>query len=154
MNPERSVEIAGQAYSIVFSTNAAFQLGTYLRQNALGTMQDFMLRLIRGDSDLVDIQILLWACLEGGRRRSVNGRPNPYTVDEVGDLIEQAGGLTGVARALLDAVKAASPTPDKDAGGNGAAGGRKNGRASTSRTGKRSSATRRKSASARKGSGT
>ena len=106
MNPERTLEIGGRAYSILFSTNAAFQLDLYLRQNKLGAVEDLLARLASGRGGPADLQLMIWASLEGARRKD-RSRSTPYPVDEVGDLIDEAGGLTGISEKVMEAVAAA-----------------------------------------------
>src|SRR6185295_16799532 len=101
MNPERTIVLNGQAFPVVFSQNAIFALTQYLRNNNMGTLASFITRTIppldkngkiSPDADLsglaADGQIFLWACLEGGRRRS-HYRHQPFTIDEVGELMQE-----------------------------------------------------------------
>lgn len=148
MNPERTIEIAGRAYPLAFTTNATFQLGLYLRQNELGTTKEFVNRLTSGKADMVEIQLFFWACLEGARRRT-RWRNQPFTVDEAGELIDKAGGLESLSTDLVEAITAAAPDAKDGTEGSPP----KNARPASS-TGTRSPGTRRKSASKRKPSGT
>lgn len=150
MNPERTIELNGKSYPIVWSTNAAFQLGLYLRQNKLGKVSDFMVRMAVGDADVVEVQLLTWACMEGGRRRT-RSRVAPFTVDEVGDLLEQSGGIQGITGTLAEVVRAAFGSDNSKVAGEAD---QKNEVPPTNRTGKRSSAKRRRSESAPTTSGT
>lgn len=135
MNPERSIEIGGRAYPLLFSQNAAFQLELYLKQNKMGTLADFMSQLLSPQCGPMHFQIFMWACLEGARRKT-NGRFQPYTVDEVGDLIDTAGGLDAITNQLMEALTPAIPkaedTDTKNEPARSGTGKRSSRRASTS----------------------
>ncbi len=117
MNPEHSIEIGGRAYPLLWSTNAAYQLELHLKQNKMGTLVDFMSQLGTPGS-VLNLTLLFWAQLEGARRKT-NGRYQPYTIDEAGDLIDKAGGLgaDGLVveklSAVMEAFYAAIPKPEE-----------------------------------------
>jgi hypothetical protein len=145
MNPERTIEIGGRAYPLLFSTNAVYQLELKLRQDNMGTLGSFLQRVAAGQAGPVELHLLLWACMEGGRRKT-GFRPIPFTLDEVGDLIDDAGGIVTLASKLSDAVAAASPDSKDDNS--------KNEQSAKSGTGKRSSPRRSARASESTNSGT
>jgi len=101
-------------YPVVFSTNAAFLLDVYLRQNHLGNVRDFMNRMIVGDFALLEVHLLFWAALEGGRKKEALAVKAPYrltawSIEEVGELIDKAGGIKPLAEPLLEILIAAKP---------------------------------------------
>lgn len=53
-------------------------------------------------------QIGLWAGLESARRKNKT-RLNPWTIEEVGDLIDEAGGFQNIEATVVEAFKAAFP---------------------------------------------
>lgn len=84
---KKDIQIGDNVYPVLFSANALrrleeqtgmsiMQLG-YILQQGLGTFNQ--------------MHCIVWAGLEGGRIRAKT-RPNPFTMDEVGDLIDEAGG--------------------------------------------------------------
>lgn len=110
-------------YPVVFSTNAAFLLDVYLRQNRLGNVRDFMNRMIVGEFALLEVHLLFWASLEGGRKKEALDKQVPYrltawSIEEVGELIDRAGGISPLAEPLLEILLAAKPLdrPDADKG--------------------------------------
>lgn len=107
INAERSIEIGGRAYPLVFNTNAAFQLELYLKQNKLGTLLDFSIDITSGQMGLLHVQCLFWSSLEGARRK-YRTRPSPYTIDEAGDLIDIAD-LEKISEQLSEMFMAAMP---------------------------------------------
>lgn len=67
------------------------------------------------------MQEALWAGLEGGRLKT-NYRPLSWTIDEVGDLLDEHGGANAIwhnpahpiAAAVIEAWTSAFPQPRKD----------------------------------------
>jgi len=110
MMPDGTVLIGKKSFPIVFSSNAVFQLQLFLRQNKL-SIHDFNF----GEPDSFQLQLLIWASLEGGRRK-FNGRHQAFTVDEVGDMLDAAPDeqRPEIISAVLDIVRAAAPTSDGD----------------------------------------
>ncbi len=106
MNQERQIEIKGKSYGLLFSTNAGFHLELYLIQHGLGTVDALVMRL-KSNPMRVDLQLLIWASLEGFRRK-FQSRPNAFTVDEVGDLIDDAGGMEEISTKLLEVLEASA----------------------------------------------
>lgn len=98
-NQERSFEAGGKTYTIRFTQNALYRLMRETRA-ATGAFQ--------GRVGLVEIQMMLWAGLEGARLKSAS-RPEPFTLDEAGDLIDEMGGIAAAAEVVLDAFKRAVP---------------------------------------------
>ncbi len=144
MNPERHIEIKGKSFGLLFSTNAGFQLELYLRQHGLGTVDGLVMRLKGGSGGRLDLHLLIWASLEGFRRK-YQSRPNAFTVDEVGDLIDDAGGMEEISTKLLEVLEASALKAEAETGPKGDA--KKNGEARAPQSiGKRSSP--RESASA------
>jgi hypothetical protein len=102
MNPDRTIHVGGQAaYTIRFTQNALFQL----EQQSDKSLAEFMTM-----SNVSACQWLLWAGLEGARKKH-KLRSTPYTLDEVGDIIDDAGGAPAVVPVILDAIGAAFPQP-------------------------------------------
>lgn len=108
----QSVNIGGVEYEIILSSNALrlieHELG--IKFSTLATI------FLAGNGQLRHYQILLWAMLEGSRRKR-GTRPNPYTLDEVGDLLDHEGGSYVVfsnlehpiPKAIMEAWKSAMP---------------------------------------------
>ena len=156
MQPESTLEVEGQSYPLIFSTNASYKLEKYLREEKMGTVGDLFKRLLDGTAGMMEVHQILWASLEGGRTRDVvPTRPNPYTIEEVGKLIDKMGGLIALAAikmAILEAVSAAAPEPDPNATAAVAAAVGPNVQARGG-NGKRSSPKRQKSGSRHRASG-
>jgi hypothetical protein len=84
---QRVVTILSKSYPVLYSANAIRRLEkeTGHSSHRIGIM------LLSGVGGFALLQEVLWAGLEGGRLKN-HTRPNPFTVDEVGDLIDEAGG--------------------------------------------------------------
>jgi len=109
MNPEHTIEIGGKSYPLIFNTHAICQLEAYLRREDLGTLNDIFGRMSQAQVSLLDLQVILWASLEGYRRKHKT-RSFPYTMDEVCNLLDShGGGLQGLTAVLVEAVRAAFP---------------------------------------------
>jgi len=113
---EAVIEVEGQPYVICFTSNAMFRLEQVLGQH----IQVIAQRLLGGDAGLKELQTLLWAGLEGARLRQRQPRA-PWTMDEVGDLIDRGGGLGGFwprwAETLGRAIGSALPVAEPGATG-------------------------------------
>lgn len=110
---EVMIDLAGKQYPIVFSTNAAYALDLQLRSLKLGTVGEFVDRTLAGRASLAEIQLLLWACLEGGRKKAKT-RTMPFTVDEVGDMIDDAGGVNQVVDHLTAVLLGSVPKQETE----------------------------------------
>lgn len=127
---ERSITLGQKTYPIKLTTNAAYLLDLHLRQQNIGNVGQFFDRVLSGNASLLEIQLLLWALMEGGRRFT-KSRNQAFSIEEVGDLIDSMGGPEGgiggglklVHDQVLDALKATQPKPepagDKDKGKDG-----------------------------------
>jgi hypothetical protein len=107
----KHIEIAGRPYPVMFTSNALFRLEkeTGVATAVLGTL------LLHQRAGLRELQQILWAGLEGARLK-YGTRPMPFSVDEVGDLIDEAGGALvvwdmdgAIVKAVMDAFQDAFP---------------------------------------------
>lgn len=116
-----------------------------------GSGADLVDRVISLQGSAADIHLFFWAILEGGRIKHKT-KEKAFTVQEVGELIDEAGGLLEVSRQLNEALKAAVPTEEETGDrGNEQTGGQTSAARGTS---KPSSKKRKRSASKKKRSGT
>lgn len=81
----------GKTYPILINSNALFKLEerTGLSTERIGMM------MVTGRAGYQLLQIILWAGLEAGRVRYKLKRP-PFEMEEVGDLLDLAGGAPTV----------------------------------------------------------
>jgi hypothetical protein len=98
-NQEITFRASGSLYSVRFTQNALYRLHKLLGRP---------LPEVARNPGAVEIQSLLWAGLEGARLKHKD-RKEPFTLDEVGDLIDQIG-ATPAAQVVLDALKLAIPS--------------------------------------------
>lgn len=103
--------IGSKSLPLCYSHNALFRL----QKESGKSPQLLQMLLIAGRGGPVETTQILWAGLEGGRLKT-NGRPVPYTIDEVGDLIDEAGGSEEISEpthplaiAVLEAWTGAFP---------------------------------------------
>jgi len=81
------VPLAGQEFPIAYSSNAIF----LLEEKTGMTLERFGFLLATGRAGLRLMQLFLWAGLEGGRLRAKTRR-SIFTVEEVGDLVDETEG--------------------------------------------------------------
>lgn len=119
---QKVIHLGAVAYPITFSSNALYRL----EKETKYTIEQLGYILLSGRGGYMHLQQILWSGLEGARLKMMT-RPVPYTMDEVGDLIDLAGGApvvwdedgTGV-KELLEAwhvtfpVKRANEDPPKN----------------------------------------
>ena len=131
--------LAGQAYPMYFSTHAAYQLDMYLRKNGMGNVGTFMTRVEeKTNMGLIELSLLLWACIEGGRLKA-GTRTTPYSIEEVNGIIDDHGGITALNDEIQDMMRSAAAKgrpEDKDGAVNPP---KKEERGTTGTGGKRSS---------------
>lgn len=115
------IEIGGKVYPLLFSTNAASALDRLLRDLHQGNVAELLGRVIAKQPSLTDIHMMMWALIEGGRKRAASratdpskARFTPFTLDEVGDMIDDAGGLQQIMDAVELAMVAATPKPSTE----------------------------------------
>lgn len=148
INPQlQHITIGGTAYPVIFNSHAAYLLDDFLKKNSVPSSAVEVVRnLLRNKGSFYDAVHAFYACLEGGRVREAT-RLKPFTIPEVCGLIDELGESAPqtLAAILQPTVEAAMPAPEEGAP-------RPNERARGG-TGKRSSQTRQKSASAPKTSG-
>ncbi len=150
MNPEGVITIKGKNYPVCFSTNGMNALDMYLKKESLPRVSQFLQRLTPDvdpiskkiirmpDLDLAEMLQLLFAMLEGGRRRiGVPTREAPYTMDEVGNLVD-INDMPRIFTELSAILRPAMPET-KETTGVAGAGAPKNVRPTRSGTGKVSS---------------
>lgn len=112
---QRTITIGSKTYPILYSANALRRLE---RETGHPTSRIGIL-LLTGQGGFDLLQCVLWAGLEGARLKHLT-RPNPYTVDEVGDMIDDLGGAetawdiesvppAPMATAVLEAWQSAFP---------------------------------------------
>jgi hypothetical protein len=84
----KEIVVEGKTYPIVFSSNALARLEeeTGMATHHLGLL------FLSGRAGYRFLRMLLWAGLEGARLRIKGARRNKWELDEVGDLIDAAGG--------------------------------------------------------------
>lgn len=115
MAEQRDITIGRKTYPILYSANALRRLE---RETGHPTSRIGLL-LITGQGGFDLLQTVLWAGLEGARLKFLT-RPNPYTLDEVGDMLDDLGGPetawdieatppSPMATAVLEAWKSAFP---------------------------------------------
>lgn len=109
------IHIAGRPYPLQYTSNALTRLEkeTGLAVAVLGSL------LIHQRGGLRELQQILWAGLEGARLKHKT-RQIAYTVDEVGDLIDEEGGIVAFwdkdgdnVKALMDAFQSAFPVKQR-----------------------------------------
>jgi hypothetical protein len=99
-NQEMSFEAGGRSYTLRFTQNALYRL-----EKALGRQLGEALASL----SFVELQAMMWAGLEGARLK--RGDPNPYSCDDAGDIIDQLGGIAAAIPIVMEAWRAAMPTP-------------------------------------------
>lgn len=113
-----NITIGQKTYTLQYTSNALFKLEkeTGKSTRMLGLI------LASGRGGFADLQIILWAGLEGARIKH-QLRAEPFTVEEVGDMLDDAGGNGvvweeghPVAGAVLEAWLTAFPKPKKREG--------------------------------------
>lgn len=98
------------AYKVWMTANAIYNL----ERETGSSFEDFMQRFREGVTGFAELQILLFAGLEGARLKLWPRKPK-WTVERVGDLIDKYGGqrqfwIAGDAAKLLgESVAAANP---------------------------------------------
>jgi hypothetical protein len=116
MSPERTIKVGDVTYVVRFGHNANYLLEEKLEDIQAARQERAKaprspLRGVAILSLLPETQanhLMLWAGLEGGRLKT-KSRPEPFTVEEVGDLIDEAGGLTTLIPKVLLAWNDANP---------------------------------------------
>jgi hypothetical protein len=98
-NQELTFEANAKVYTVRFTQNALYRV-----QKALGQA----LREITAQAGVVEIQTLLWAGLEGARLKRPE-RKEPFTLDEVGDIIDDLGGLNRASEIVAEALQLIVP---------------------------------------------
>jgi hypothetical protein len=111
-----SITIGKQTYEVRYTSNAL----RLLEKETGRQTQQIGLMLMAGRYGFGLLQEILWAGLEGARIK-LSSRPAPYTVNEVGDLIDEAGGPGEFwdehgsnASAILDAWMEAFPAKKRE----------------------------------------
>jgi hypothetical protein len=91
MMVQKEVKFGEKTYPIVFSSNALFKLEekTGLSTERIGLLMS------AGRAGYQMMQIILWSSLEAARVK-LRSRREPFTVEEVGDLLDEAGGAPTV----------------------------------------------------------
>lgn len=128
MQSDRTIQAGQHSYTIRFGQNALYLLEEHLTKlkNA-GTLQPRKFKhadpktgasvemdLPIGVEDLSQLprrlgtQIGLWAGLEGARRK-YKTRSEPFTIDEAGEIIDEAGGFQAVEATVVESFAAAFP---------------------------------------------
>lgn len=119
MPKEAYVDIKGVRTPIIYSTNA---LNLLEKETGVATLV-LGVRLQSGRAGFRELHQIFWAGLEGGRKKFAT-RQMPYSMDEVGDLLDDMGGIAvvwmnqehPVAKAMTEAWKGSFPDkPREDA---------------------------------------
>jgi hypothetical protein len=106
---EATVELDGKPYPICFTTHSQYALDVHCRRERLGSATAIIDNTMAGRAGVMEIVLMLWALMEGGRKRNKT-RLLPYSVDEVTDLMDkQPGGILGMVDHIIDALKLAQP---------------------------------------------
>lgn len=84
---QRDIKVGKHTFPVLYSANALRRLE---RETGHPTHRIGIL-LLTGQGGFDLLQCVLWAGLEGARLK-LNTRPNPFTIDEVGDMIDELGG--------------------------------------------------------------
>lgn len=96
----KHVTFGTQTHPIVFSSNALYKL-----EEKTGTSTERIgLLMSSGRAGYLMMQIVLWAALEAARVREKTRR-DPFTVEEVGDLLDEEGGSAMVWAPADDGLK-------------------------------------------------
>jgi hypothetical protein len=107
----KQIELNGRAYEIQFGWNAIRRIEEYLGI----PIQAVGARMTNNQAGVRELGIVFWAALETARLKTRN-RPQPWTVDEVGDLIDEIGSdvfFEVVYPQVLDAFIEAFPGSEK-----------------------------------------
>jgi hypothetical protein len=109
MNPDRTIEAGGKTYTVRFTQNALFKLEQQTGKSVL----DYMI-----GSNVSGAHYLLWAGLEGARQKH-KSRSAPYSLDEVGSLMddyaaEHKNAHRKLMTLLIEAVEAAFPAQTEE----------------------------------------
>lgn len=99
MNADRTIEAGGKTYTIRFGQYAIF-----LIEQASGKGIETFEAVPRFSV----LYLMLYAGLECARQK-YRSRPQPWTMPEVGELIDAAGGIEGMQATIMDAWFAAFP---------------------------------------------
>lgn len=106
----------GRDYPLRFTSNALFRLERELGRPC----QVLLAAYAAGETGVMENQTLLWAGLEGARLKRDAPR-SPFTIDEVGDIVDKVPGWWPAVLPLLgEALRRALPR--SDVGGGEAAG--------------------------------
>jgi hypothetical protein len=108
-NQERTFVVDERTYTVRFTQNALYRLQKQLNRP---------LQEITGLASVVEIQTMLWAGLEGARLKHLD-RKEPFTIDEVGDIIDELGGMGAAAEIVSDALRIAVVGNANSGDGNG-----------------------------------
>ena len=84
---QKDIKVGKHTFPILYSANALRRLE---RETGHPTHRIGIL-LLTGQGGFDLLQCVLWAGLEGARLK-LGTRPNPFTIDEVGDMIDELGG--------------------------------------------------------------
>jgi len=84
---QRDIKVGKITFPVLYSANALRRLE---RETGHPTQRIGVL-LLTGQGGFDLLQCVLWAGLEGARLK-LGTRPNPFTIDEVGDMIDELGG--------------------------------------------------------------
>ena len=112
---DRTINLGGREFKTRYGHNAMVLIEEHLCKLVTeGVIKSLSPQLGVGVWDMgqlprrVDVQITLWAGLETARKK-YNTRPELFTLEEVGDLIDEAGGIVAVNSQVMEAFKIAFP---------------------------------------------
>jgi len=106
----QTIEIGGKSYPVKFGANAIGKVELFLAQHQMGTFAELTERLKSGGARPLDLLVIAWVAIDEGRR--VNGsRPEPYTLEDVGDLVDEGGGVEMLAE-VLEKAGIGAPRPN------------------------------------------
>jgi hypothetical protein len=108
-----AVTFGKRSYYLQFTANALRRLE---KETGLSIHQLSFI-LTTGSGEFGQMQALVWAGLEGARIRDHNKRNLPFTIDEVGDLLDEEGGPGfiwhdlehPISKAVIEAWQSAFP---------------------------------------------
>ena len=113
MAANRTINVGDKAFSVRLGWNAVRRIEEVLHE----PVQAIGLRMVLGQAGLRELGTVFWAGLETARIKD-KSRPQPYTLEEVGDIIDEMDAdvfFEQVYPQLIEAITEAFPTVKKAA---------------------------------------
>lgn len=99
-------EAGGEKYDFILSTNALSDMEDLLEKGVLDIAQSFM----DGKTTFSELRVVVMCGLSGAAKKL--RKPFTLDLDQVGDLIDEAGGLPGIMPTIAKAFVDAFPTSE------------------------------------------